>query len=87
MVPVRLQVREWVRVGFVVRCTRPASILRARLDHVRECQDVLALEHLVQELAPRLAWRLRLALGIGHRVDMRSGAAETIATKSRRKVQ
>ena len=78
---------EWVRAEFVVRCIRHASILRARLVRVRECRGVRALELRVQELVQRLAWRLRLVLQIGHRVDMRSGVAEIIATKSRRKVQ
>jgi hypothetical protein len=45
------------------------------------------LELLVQELVQRLAWHRRLVLQIGHRADTRSGVAETIATKSRRKVQ
>ena len=81
------QGREWVRAEFVVRCIPHASILPARLVRVRECRGVRALELRVQELVQRLAWRLRLVLQIGHRVDMRSVVAEIIATKSRRKVQ
>lgn len=78
---------EWVREGFVVPCIRRASILRAHPVRVRECQDVPVSGLRAQELAQRLAWRLRLVLQIAHRVDMRSGVAETIATRSRRKVQ
>ncbi len=87
MVLVRLQVLAWDRAEFAGPCIRHDSIPRARLVHVRECQGVRDLEARVRELAQRLAWRLRLALQIGRRVDMRSAAAETIATKSRRKVR
>lgn len=87
MAPVPLQGLEWVRAEYVVRCIRHGSILPARLVRVRECLGVRALELLVQELVQRLAWHRRLGLQIGHLVDMRSGVAEIIATKSRRKVQ
>ena len=85
--PVPLQGLEWVRVAFVVRCIRHASILRVRPVHVPECQCVPVSELLVQELEQHLVWRLRRVLRIARRAAMRNGAAETIATKSRRKVQ
>ncbi len=87
MVLVRRLVREWDRAAFGAPCTPHANIPLARLDRVRECLGVLALEHHVPASVSHLAWRPRQALEIGHRVDTRSGAAETIATKSRRKVQ
>ena len=87
MAPVRLQGLEWVRVVFVVPCIRHASILRVRPVHVRECQDAQVSELRVQGLEQHPAWRRRLEQVIVHRADMRNGVAETIATKSRRKVQ
>lgn len=85
--PVLLQGLEWVRVASVVQCIRHASIPRVRLDRVPECRADRALELLVLASAQRLAWRLRPALQIARRADMRSAVAETTATKSRRKVQ
>ena len=83
----RLQVLEWVRAVFAVPCIRHASIPRARLVRVRECRGGLVSGLRVQELAQRLAWRLRRVLQIAHRADTPSGVVATIATKSRRKVQ
>jgi hypothetical protein len=82
-----VQALEWVRVEFVVRCIRRVSTPQVRLVRVRECPGVRALELLVQVSARLLEWRRRRVQAIVHRADMRNGVAETIATKSRRKVQ
>jgi hypothetical protein len=87
MAPAPLPGLEWAREVFVVPCIRLASIPRVRQVHAQECQGVPVSELPVQEWAQRLAWRLRLVLPIAHRADMRSGVVETIATRSRRKVQ
>jgi hypothetical protein len=87
MVPVQLQGLEWVRAESAVQCIRRDSIPQAQLVRVQECRGVRDLVLRVQELAQPLAWRRRLVLQIGHREVMRSGVAETIVTKSRRKVQ
>jgi hypothetical protein len=87
MAPVLVRGLQWVRAGFVVRCIRPVSTRRVRQDRVRECRAVQVLEPHVLVSAQRLAWRLRLVLQIARRADMRNAVAETIATKSRRKVQ
>ena len=84
---VPLQGLEWVRAVFVVRCIRHASTPQVRPVHVRECRGVPVLGLLVLGSAQRREWRRRPAQAIAHRADMRNGVAETIATKSRRKVQ
>ena len=81
LVPVRAQ------AACAAPCTRRGSTRPAHLDRVLECPGVLALERRVPELGPCLAWLLRPGPAIVHRADINSGAAETIATKNRRKVQ
>lgn len=86
-VPVQPRVLERFRVEFVAPCIRHGNIPPARRERALECPVGLVLERRVLESARRRAWPLRPALAIVRRVATPSGAAETTATKSRRKAR
>ena len=69
------------------RCIPRGNIQRVRQERVLECRAGQGLEHHVRVWALRRVWLRRQGQEIVQHADRRSGVAETIATRSRRKVQ